>query len=169
MHILVKTLCTCSGSMVLMMHVSMTRLPTKRVSDLEDNHKLRRGVRGESRFSQPRYLVRSEWQSRGCSAHDALGSVTAALVMGWQRHQTQRIEWEILKHSKRMHVNSPKVPKCTCHANACSRRDMIIFIYLFIYFQSVVSKTMRNKIMIGSWSKHDRDINTNNILVLQHV
>jgi hypothetical protein len=46
---------------------------------------------------------------------------------------------------------------------------MIIFIYLFIYFQSIVSKTMRNKLMIGSWSNHDRDINTKNILVLQHV
>jgi hypothetical protein len=47
-----------------------------------------------------------------------------------------------------MHVSSPKVPKCTCFANTFSRRD--IFIYLFIYFQNVVSKTMRNKLMIGS-------------------
>jgi hypothetical protein len=31
--------------------------------------------------------------------------------------------------SMRMHVSSPKVPKCTCYANACSRRDT--FIYLF--------------------------------------
>jgi hypothetical protein len=45
-----------------------------------------------------------------------------------------------------MHVSSPKVPKCTCYANACSKRD--IFIYLLIYFQNVVSKTMRNKLMI---------------------
>jgi hypothetical protein len=37
-----------------------------------------------------------------------------------------------------MHVSSPKVPKCTCYANACSKRDIII--YLFI-FQKVVSKT----------------------------
>jgi hypothetical protein len=29
MHMLVKTRCTCSCSMVLMMHVSTTRLPTK--------------------------------------------------------------------------------------------------------------------------------------------
>jgi hypothetical protein len=33
MHMFMKTRCICSGSMVLMMHVSMTRLPTKRVSD----------------------------------------------------------------------------------------------------------------------------------------
>jgi hypothetical protein len=45
-----------------------------------------------------------------------------------------------------MHVSSPKVLKCTCYANACSKRD--IFIYLLIYFQNVVSKTMRNKLMI---------------------
>jgi hypothetical protein len=50
-HMFMKTRCICSGSMVLMMHVSMTRLPTKRVSDWEDNHRLRRGVRGESQFT----------------------------------------------------------------------------------------------------------------------
>jgi hypothetical protein len=33
--------------------------------------------------------------------------------------------------SMRMHVSSPKVSKCTCYANACSRRD--IFIYIFIF------------------------------------
>jgi hypothetical protein len=44
---------------------------------------------------------------------------------------TQRIEWEILKHSMRMHVSSPKVPKCTCYANACSRRDIIIYLFIF--------------------------------------
>jgi hypothetical protein len=44
--------------------------------------------------------------------------------------------------STRMHVNSPKVPKCTCYANACSRRD------IFIYFKNVVSKTMRHELMI---------------------
>jgi hypothetical protein len=38
-----KTRCICSGIMVLMMHVSTTRLPTKWVSDWEDNHRLRRG------------------------------------------------------------------------------------------------------------------------------
>jgi hypothetical protein len=37
-----------------------------------------------------------------------------------------------------MHVSSSKVPKCTCYATACSRKDIII---LFI-FQKVVSKTM---------------------------
>jgi hypothetical protein len=33
MHMFMETRCICSGSMVLMMHVRMTRLPTKRVSD----------------------------------------------------------------------------------------------------------------------------------------
>jgi hypothetical protein len=46
--------------------------------------------------------------------------------------------------SMRMHVSSPKVPKCTCYANACSRRG------IFIYFQIVVSKTMGNKLMVES-------------------
>jgi hypothetical protein len=49
--------------------------------------------------------------------------------------------------SMRMPVSSLKVPKCTCYANACSRRNL--FIYSFI-FQKVVNKTMRNKIMIES-------------------
>jgi hypothetical protein len=49
--------------------------------------------------------------------------------------------------SMRMHVSSPKVPKHTCYAKACSRRG--ISIHLFI-FQKVVSKTMRNKLMIES-------------------
>jgi hypothetical protein len=33
--------------------------------------------------------------------------------------------------SMRMHVNSPKVPKRTCYANACSRRDIIIHLFIF--------------------------------------
>jgi hypothetical protein len=33
MHMFMETRCICSCSMVHMMHVSMTRLPTKRVSD----------------------------------------------------------------------------------------------------------------------------------------
>jgi hypothetical protein len=37
MHKLVKTLCTCSCGMVLMMHVRMTRLPIWRVSDCKGN------------------------------------------------------------------------------------------------------------------------------------
>jgi hypothetical protein len=44
MHMLVKTLCTCSCSMVLMMHVSMTRLPTWWVSDCEGSHRQREKV-----------------------------------------------------------------------------------------------------------------------------
>jgi hypothetical protein len=51
MHMFMKTRCICSGSMVLMMHASMTRLPTKRVSEWDDKHRLRRGVRGESQFT----------------------------------------------------------------------------------------------------------------------
>jgi hypothetical protein len=50
--------------------------------------------------------------------------------------------------SMRMPVSSLKVHKCTCYAKACSRRD--IFMYLFIYFWNVLSKTMRNKLMIES-------------------
>jgi hypothetical protein len=68
--------------------------------------------------------------------------------------------------SMRVHVSSPKVPKCTCFANACSRRDL--FIYLFI-FEILWARPWG----ISSWlevrSNHDKDINTKNILVLQHV
>jgi hypothetical protein len=42
MHMLVKTRCTCSCSMMLMMHVSTTRLPTCWVSDCEGNYRQRR-------------------------------------------------------------------------------------------------------------------------------
>jgi hypothetical protein len=78
---------------------------------------------------------------------------------------TQRIEWERLKHSMRMHVSSPKVPKCTCYANACSRRDIIIY----LFFKRLWARPRG----ISSWlhvrSNHDKDINTKNTLVLQHV
>jgi hypothetical protein len=47
-HMLVKTLCTCSYDMVLMMHVRMTWLPIWWVSDREGNHKQRRDLCGES-------------------------------------------------------------------------------------------------------------------------
>jgi hypothetical protein len=76
-----------------------------------------------------------------------------------------RIEWEILKHSMRMHVSSPKVPKCTCYAIACSRRDIIIY----LFFKRLWARPWG----IGSWlkvrSNQDKDINTKNILVLRHV
>jgi hypothetical protein len=47
----------------------------------------------------------------------------------------------------RMHVSLPKVPKCTCYVIACSKGDMLIILFIF---QKVVSKTMRNKLMIES-------------------
>jgi hypothetical protein len=40
--------------------------------------------------------------------------------------------------------------------------------YLFM-FQKVVSKTTGNKLMIAFRSNQDKDINTKNVLVLQHV
>jgi hypothetical protein len=47
--------------------------------------------------------------------------------------------------SMRMHVSSPKVPKCTCYAMHAQEGT-----YLIIYFQNVVSKTIRNKLVIES-------------------
>jgi hypothetical protein len=40
--------------------------------------------------------------------------------------------------------------------------------YLFI-FQKVVSRTMRHELMMESSRNQDKDINTKNILVFQHV
>jgi hypothetical protein len=48
MHMLMKTQCTCSCGMVFMMHVIMTRLATKWVSDCEGNLRLRRSMCGKS-------------------------------------------------------------------------------------------------------------------------
>jgi hypothetical protein len=58
MHMLMKTQCTRSCGMVLMMHVSMTRLPTKWVNDWEGNQWVEKDYAWRVAFSQPRYLAR---------------------------------------------------------------------------------------------------------------
>jgi hypothetical protein len=50
-----------------------------------------------------------------------------------------------------MHVSPPKVPKCTCHANACSRRDIIIY----LFFKSC-EQDHDNRLMIESSSDRTR-------------
>jgi hypothetical protein len=46
-----------------------------------------------------------------------------------------------IESSMRMHVSSPKIPKCMCYANACSELT-------FVLIQNVVSKTKKNKFRI---------------------
>jgi hypothetical protein len=65
-----------------------------------------------------------------------------------------------------MHVSSPKIPKCTCYTNACSRRD--IFIYLFI-FKMLWARPWGISSRLKDQSNPDKDMNTRNILVLHHV
>jgi hypothetical protein len=46
-----------------------------------------------------------------------------------------------IESSMRMHVSSPKIPKCTCYANAYSK-------VTFVLIENVVSKTKKNKFKI---------------------
>jgi hypothetical protein len=155
---------TCLCGMVLMMHVRMTRLPIWWVSDSEDNQRQRR-IWVVSRFLTTKIpsalLVVVVWLQHTRCPRLRRGTFSYGIT----RSPTQRIEWERLKHSMRMHVSSPKVPKCTCYANACSRRDLIIY----LFFKRLWARPRG----ISSWvhvrNDHDKDINTKNILELQHV
>jgi hypothetical protein len=146
MHMFMETRCICSYSMVFMMHVSTTRLPThelvveRTITGWEE-------VCAASRILTTKIpcalLVAIMWLHRTWLPRFRHGTFTYGIT-------TSPIIIEISTSrevSMRMHVSSPKVPKCTCYAIACSRRDM--FIYIFI-FQKVVSKTMRDNLMIES-------------------
>jgi hypothetical protein len=47
--------------------------------------------------------------------------------------------------SMRMHVSSPKVPKCTCYANACSKRDIFLYKLLLARSRRISSRFDRSK------------------------
>jgi hypothetical protein len=55
MRMLVKTLCTCSCDMVLMMHIRMTWLPVWWVSDFKGNHRKERDLSGELLSHKSKY------------------------------------------------------------------------------------------------------------------
>jgi hypothetical protein len=128
MHMFMETRCMCSCSMMLMKHISMTRLPTKWVE---------RTITG--------------WEEVCVASHFITTMIPSAHLVAvmWLQHTwCPRFRRGIFGYgttaspnireismsreaSMRMPVSSLKVHKCTCYANACSRRD--IFIYLFIY------------------------------------
>jgi hypothetical protein len=146
MHMFMKTQCICSRSVVLMMHVSMTRLPTKWVSDWEDNHRLRRRCAWRVAILTTKIpsalLVAIMWLQR--TWRPRFYHSTFSYVINVTNTREASMSREV---PMRMHVSSPKVPKCTCYAIACSRRDMVIYIFTF---QNAVSKTMRHELMIKS-------------------
>jgi hypothetical protein len=109
----VKTLCTCSCSMVHMMDVRMTRLPVWRVSDCKGNHR-QRGIWVASRFlitKIPSALLvaitwlQHTWCPRFCRGTFGYGITTSP---------TREVEYE---HGVfvRMHISIPKFPKCICY------------------------------------------------------
>jgi hypothetical protein len=112
-HMLVKTLCTCSCGMVLMMHVRMSRLPIGWISDCQGNRRRRR-IWVASRFLTTKIpsalLVAVVWlQHTRCPRfrRDTFG-------YGITTSPTREAEYEYGVFM-RMHVRIPKLPKCICH------------------------------------------------------
>jgi hypothetical protein len=100
MHMLAKTLCTCSCGMVLMMHVRMTRLATWWASDCGGKHRQGNNLCGESLspIKIPSVLlVEVVWlQHTRCPR-----SRRGPLVMEQQRHQERDRIWV-----RSFHVNA---------------------------------------------------------------
>jgi hypothetical protein len=118
---LVKTLCTCSCGMVLMMHVRKTRLPIWWVSDCEGNH----------RQIPSALLVAVTWLQHTWRPRFRRGT------FGYRRttSPTREVEYEY-RVFMRMHVSMPKVPKCMCYAIHAKKWQKLVI-------HRVVSKTKR--------------------------
>jgi hypothetical protein len=54
----------------------------------------------------------------------------------------------MLKSSMRMHVSSPKIPKCSCYAMHTQK-------VTFDFFPKVVSKIKENKLVLGDRIDHN--------------
>jgi hypothetical protein len=113
MHMLVKTLCTCSCSMVLMMHVRMTRLPIWWVSDCKGNHRQRR-IWVASRFLTTKIpsalLVAVVWLQHTRCPRFLRGTFGYGITTSPSREA--EYEYGVFM---RMHVSIPKLPKCICY------------------------------------------------------
>jgi hypothetical protein len=139
MHMLMKTRCTCSCGMALVMQVSTTRFPTTWNSDCEGNHR-RRGVCVASRAlttkipSEP--LVTITWLQHTWYPRFRRGTFGYGITTS----PTREVEYEYGVFM-RMHVSMPKVPKCICHAMHTLKVTIILI-------QNVVSKTEKNKFRI---------------------
>jgi hypothetical protein len=113
MRMLVKTLCTCSCSTVLMMHVRMTRLPWW-VSDCKGNHRQRQ-ICVASRIPTIKIpsalLVAVVWlQHTRCPRFHR-----GTFGYGITTSSTREIEYEY-RVFMRWHVSIPKLPNCICYA-----------------------------------------------------
>jgi hypothetical protein len=146
MHMFMETRCICSGIMVLMMHVSRTRSPTKWVNDWEDNYRLRRSVcvwrvaiLTTKIPSAP--LVAIIWLQRTWRPRFRHGTFSYGITMSPNtKDRVGDIE------------NTPRVctlvhPRFLMHM-LCKCMLKKRHNYLFI-FQKVVSKTTGNKLMIA--------------------
>jgi hypothetical protein len=114
MHMLVKTLCTCSCGMVLMMHVRMTPLPIWWVSDCEGSHR-QRWICVASRILTTKIpsalLMAITWLQRTWCPRFRRGTFGYGITTS----PTREVEYEY-RVFMRMHVSMSKVPKCICYS-----------------------------------------------------
>jgi hypothetical protein len=166
MHMFMKTRCTCSCSMVLMMHVITTRLPTKWVSDWDDKPRLRRGCAWRVAILTTKIpsalLVAIMWLQRTWRPRFRHGTFSYGITMS----PTQERQVWVGKFPCECTLVHPRLPNA--HAMQLHAQEgTCLFIYLF--FKRLWARPWG----ISSWLKvrrnHDKDINIKNILVLQHV
>jgi hypothetical protein len=149
------------------MHVSMTQFSTRRVSDWEDNHRLRRGVCVASRIvttkipSAPLVAImwlQRTWRPRFRHGTFSYGITTLPNIKGSVGDIENIPSVCMLVH--------PRFPMHMLCKSMLKKRHN----YLFIYFSKGCEQDHGE---ISSWlhvrSNHDKDINTKNTLVLQHV
>jgi hypothetical protein len=124
MHMLVKTLCTCSCSMVLMMRVRMSQLPIC-VSDCKGNQRQGEGL-SVSRFlttKLPSALLMAvvQLQHTRCPRFRrgtfGYGVTTSPMKRG-------RVGVRVFM---RMHVSMPKLPECICYAVHAQKLHLFYF------------------------------------------
>jgi hypothetical protein len=119
----VKTLCTCSWGMVLMMHVRMTRLPVWRVSDCKGDQG-KEGIWVASRFLTAKIpsalLVAVGWLQHTRYPRFRRGTFGYGITTS----PTREVEYE---HGvfMRVHVSIPMLPKCICYAVHAQRQHLI--------------------------------------------
>jgi hypothetical protein len=155
---------TCLCGMVLMMHVRMTRLPIWWVRDSEDNQMQRR-IWVESRFLTTKIpralLVAVVWlQHTRCPR---LRRGTFSYGMTTSPNTKDRVG-DIENTPSVCMLVHPRFPThMLCKCMLKKRHN-----YLFIYFKGC-EQDHENRLKLKVQSNQDKDINTKNILVLQHV
>jgi hypothetical protein len=156
--------CICLCSTVLMMHVRMTRVPIWWVSDSEDNQRQRR-IWVASCFLTTKIpsalLVAVVWLQH--TRFPRLRRGTFSYGMTTSPNTKDRVG-DIENTPSVCMLVHPRFPMhMPCKCTLKKRHN-----YFFI-LQKVVSKTMRIGLRWKVRSNQDKDINTKNTLVLQHV